>query len=384
MTTTEILAELVRFPVLGGQSNLRLLHWIESYLRERGVSYQLLPNEDGSKAALHCRFGPATDGGVILSGHMDVVPTEGQDWATDPFELVEKDGLLYARGSCDMKGFLAACLAAVPALQAATLVLPVYFAFSYDEEIGCRAGLLLAEGIRDYYSERPAYAIIGEPSRLRPITGQKGINVYTTTFYGSQGHSSRVREEVSAVHEAARFTVWLEDYMLRLAEQQTDDRFQPNHTTIHAGVIHGGTAFNIIANECSVDWDYRNIPADDAAAIFATVEAYCREREQRLQAKFAGFRITHRAHHPPVIALDTPEEAAVVGFIKTLSGYQQTSTVAYAAEAGQFSQAGFQAVICGPGSIAQAHRANEFISCEQLAACDTFLQRLIAHCSGLV
>lgn len=377
MTTTEILAQLVRFPVLGGQSNLSILQWITDYLDRYGVVYRLLPNEDGTKAALHCRFGPSVDGGTILSGHMDVVPTEGQDWQTDPFELVEKDGLLYARGSCDMKGFLACCLAAVPDLLAASLQKPIYFAFSYDEEIGCRAGVALAEDIRAYYPERPAYAIIGEPSMLQAIVGQKGINVYKTTFHGSQGHSSRVREEVSAVHEAARFTVWLEDYMQQLAERQTDDRFHPNHSSIHVGVIRGGTAFNIIANECMLDWDYRNIPADDAGEIFATVAAHCQARERLLQQKFPAFKIVHEAHHPPVIALDTPADAPVVNFIKELSGCSETSTVAYAAEAGQFSQAGFQAVICGPGSIAQAHRANEFVSQEQLDLCDALLRRLI-------
>lgn len=381
MSTTEILSELVRFPVLGGQSNLSILRWITDYLDRYGVAYRLLPNDDGTKAALHCRFGPAVDGGTILSGHMDVVPTEGQDWLTNPFELVEKDGRLYARGSCDMKGFLACCLAAVPELLAASLQKPIYFAFSYDEEIGCRAGVALAKDIRSYYTEKPAYAIIGEPSMLQPITGQKGINVYKTTFYGSQGHSSRVREEVSAVHEAARFTVWLEDYMQQLAEQQIDNRFHPNHTSIHVGVVHGGTAFNIIANECMLDWDYRNIPADDASEIFAKIAAHCQAREQVLQQKFPGFRITHEAHHPPVVALDTPEEAAVVAFIKELSGCQNTSTVAYAAEAGQFSQAGFQAVICGPGSIAQAHRANEYVSQEQLELCDALLRRLITRLS---
>jgi len=216
LTSTEILAQLITFPVLGGESNLSLLEWIKQYLEEREVPYRLLPNEDGTKAALHCRFGPSLDGGVVLSGHMDVVPTEGQPWDTDPFELVEKGDKLYARGSCDMKGFLACCLAAVPKLKMAELQRPIYFAFSYDEEVGCQAGVALANDIKNYYTETPTYAIIGEPSMLRPIVGQKGINVYKTTVYGSQGHSSRVREEVSAVHEAARLVIWLEEYMDQL------------------------------------------------------------------------------------------------------------------------------------------------------------------------
>jgi acetylornithine deacetylase len=379
MTTTEILAKLVSFPVLGNESNLTILKWIENYLTERGVTYQLLPNEDGSKASLHCRIGPATDGGTVLSGHMDVVPVAGQPWNTDPFELVDKgDGRLYARGSCDMKGFLACCLAAVPDLLAADLKKPIYFAFSYDEEVGCQAGVELAEGIMNFYEEKPRHAIIGEPSMMAPIVGQKGINVYKTTVHGSQGHSSRVRQEVSAVHEAARLIVWLEDYMDQLiAEGRTDNRFTPNHTSIHTGVVHGGSAFNIIANECYFDWDYRNIPSDDAAQIFAAFEQHCKDRVRELRRVYPDANIVHEAHHPPVVALDTADSADVVRLIKQLTGNEKTSTVAYAAEAGQFSQAGFEAVICGPGSIEQAHRANEFVDKSQLAECDAFLRRLI-------
>lgn len=379
MSTTEILKELVSFSVLGNQSNLTILKWIEDYLSQHGVTYQLIYNKEKDKASLHCRFGPAVDGGTILSGHTDVVPTEGQPWTSNPFELTDKgDGRLYARGSCDMKGFLACCLSAVPDLCSADLKRPIYFAFSYDEEVGCRAGAELAEGIRDFYSEKPQFAIIGEPSMMAPIVGQKGINVYMTKVFGSQGHSSRVKEEVSAVQEAARLIVWLEEYMDQLiAEGRTDDRFHPNHTSIHTGVIHGGTAFNIIANECYFDWDYRNIPSDKAADIFAAFESYCQQRIEAKRKIFPDFNITHEAHHPPVVALDTAEDAEVVQLIKKLTGNQNTSTVAYAAEAGQFSQAGFQAVICGPGSIDQAHRANEFVDKTQLAECDAFLRRLI-------
>ncbi len=377
MTSPEILAHLVSFPVLGGESNLPVLRWIEGYLRDHGVAYTLVPDESGKKAALHCRIGPAVNGGIILSGHMDVVPTEGQPWNTDPFQLVRKDEKYYARGSCDMKGFLACCLAAVPVFQAAKLQRPVYFAFSYDEEVGCRAGDIVAEAIRDHYEETPAGAIIGEPTMLQPMVGQKGIMVYTTIVHGSQGHSSRIREEVDAVHEAAKLIVWLEQKMENLIEAgHTDDRFHPNHTSIHVGKISGGSAFNIIANECRFDWDYRNIPLDDAADIFADFEAYCREREEICQRIFPGFRIEHVALHPPVPPLDTEEDAGIVDLIKKLTGTPTTGTVAYAAEAGQFSNAGFESVLCGPGDIAQAHRANEFVAVEQLEGCNRMMHNL--------
>ena len=379
---TEILRELVAFPGLGGESNLPILGWITNYLDAHGVAYRTVPNEDGTKAALHCRIGPAADGGIILSGHTDVVPTVGQPWDTDPFALTLKGDRLYGRGSCDMKGFLACCLASVPALQAADLKKPVYFAFSYDEEIGCMAGDLTAEAIRDFYDERPAGAIIGEPTMLQPIVGQKGIMVYTTTVHGSQGHSSRVKEEVDAVHEAARLIVWLEDKMDALiAAGRTDDRFHPNHTSIHVGTVRGGSAFNIIANECSFDWDFRNIPLDDAADIIADFRGYCAERIALRRAVFPGFDITHAAMHPPVPPLDTPEDAPIVDLIKRISGRTDTDTVAYAAEAGQFSNAGFPSVICGPGDIAQAHRANEFCAVDQLHGCVAMIARLAEELS---
>ncbi|NJB84481.1 acetylornithine deacetylase [Lewinella marina] len=383
MTTTEILSHLVAFPVLGGESNLSIIRWIADYLRDQGVEYTLVPDETGEKACLHCRIGPATDGGIILSGHTDVVPTVGQPWDTDPFELTPRGDKLYARGSCDMKGFLASCLAAVPRLRVAELRRPVYFAFSFDEEVGCRAGDLLAGAIRDHYTERPAGAIIGEPTMMQPMVGQKGIMVYTTVVRGSQGHSSRIRDEVDAVHEAAHLILWLEDKMHRLIEAgRTDDRFSPNHTSIHVGKIAGGSAFNIIANECRFEWDYRNIPLDDAAKIFADFEAFCCQREELRRTVYPEFSITHLPFHPPVPPLDTAEDAPIVDLVKRISGNSRTGTVAYAAEAGQFSNAGFPSVICGPGDIAQAHRANEFVAREQLDRCDAMIAALAEELSA--
>lgn len=382
LTYTQILTELVAFPVLGGEGNHSIANWIKDYLSSHGVAYQTVPDETGTKEAIHCRIGPAADGGIILSGHMDVVPTVGQPWDTDPFKLTLKGDKLYGRGSCDMKGFLACCLASVPLLLRSRLKKPVYFAFSFDEEIGCMAGDLLAGAIRDFYDEKPAGAIIGEPSMLRPMVGQKGIMVYTTTVHGSQGHSSRIKQEVDAIHEAARLVVWLEDKMDALiAAGRTDDRFHPNHTSIHVGTIKGGSAFNIIANECSFDWDFRNIPMDDAKDIIDAFQAHCAERVALRRQTFPGFDITHVAMHPPVPPLDTAEDAPIVDLIKRISGVHETSTVAYAAEAGQFSNAGFPAVICGPGDIAQAHRANEFCAVEQLEGCMRMIEELALFCS---
>lgn len=374
-----ILRQLVAFPVLGGQSNLTILEYIQELLNEQGVAYALLPNATGEKASLHCRIGPPVDGGVILSGHTDVVPTEGQDWSTDPFQLTDKqDGKLYGRGSCDMKGFLACCLAALPDMVAAPLKKPIYFAFSYDEEIGCLAGPELAAAIRNDYAETARYAIIGEPSRMQPIIGQKGICIFETTVHGSAGHSSRIRSEVSSIHEAARLVAWLEDKMHTLiAAGHTDDRFSPNHTSLHCGLFQGGIAPNVIADRCTFTWDVRNIPADDAEDIYQEFEAYCRERENVLRKRFAQARITTRKHHPVVPALDTPQDRSVIPFVQELAPTRELAAVSYAAEAGQFSEAGFETVICGPGDIAQAHRANEFIEKTQLQEGMRFMERLI-------
>lgn len=383
MQVEEILSKLVSFPVLGGESNLSIIHWIQEYIESYGVKSVLVPNEEGTKASLHCRIGPAVDGGVILSGHTDVVPVEGQDWSTDPFKLTDKgDGKLYGRGSCDMKGFIACCLAALPEMAKAELQTPIYFAFSYDEEIGCLAAPELAQAINDYYEEKPRFAIIGEPTMMIPTVGQKGICIYHTTVTGSEGHSSRIKQEVSAIHESMRLILWLENKMDKLIEaRSTDDRFTPNHTSIHIGNIKGGLAPNIIAQECAFNWDVRTIPSETPEAILAEFEAYCREREQVLRKVFPGFKIENSSKHPAVPGLDTKDDQPIVALVKALADNDTTDAVSYAAEAGQFQEAGFEAMICGPGDIAQAHRADEFILKEQLQMGVQFMHRLVQKLS---
>ena len=383
MTAEQLLSKLVSFPVLGGQSNLTIIHWIKEYIESYGIHTTLVPNLEGTKASLHCRIGPAVDGGVILSGHTDIVPVEGQLWETDPFILVDKgDGKLYARGSCDMKGFLACCLATLPEMVKADLAKPIYFAFSYDEEIGCLAAPDLVKHIKQTYTEKPAYAIIGEPSLMQPIIGQKGIYILDVTLNGSAGHSSRIKQEVSAIHEASKLILWLENKMDTLCNTSVpDNRFNPSHTSLHVGMIQGGIAPNVIADHAHFTVDIRTIPNDNVQDIVNDFMAFCAEREQKLKKIFPDFNITITENHPPVPPLDTKENAAIVGLVKRISGNTHTSGVSYAAEAGQFAEGGFESIICGPGSIAQAHRANEFISKEQLALGVSMLQKLIVELS---
>lgn len=377
--TIEILADLVSFPVLGGESNLTILSYIEKYLDQYDIAHVRVPNAEGNKSSLFARIGPSVDGGVVLSGHMDVVPVEGQAWDTDPFILTHVEDKLYARGSCDMKGFLACCLALVPEWVQMPLQKPIYLAFSYDEEIGCLAAPELARALLNYYPEKPAYAIIGEPTRMQPMVGQKGICVLETTVHGSAGHSSRIRQEVSAVHEAAKLVAWLENKMNALVEDgHVDDRFTPPHSSMHVGMIQGGIAPNVIADRCTFFWDVRTIPMDRLEDILTDFATHCANVELDLQGRFPEAKIVTIEHHPPVPPLDTPSDAPIVAFVQAASPIKTVGTVAYAAEAGQFAEAGIPAMICGPGDIAQAHRPNEFIEINQLEMGLTFL-RQVAH-----
>ncbi len=378
-----LLEQLVAQPILGGQSNISIAHLIGDYLEKHGIDYQFVPNKTGDKKAIHCRIGPGVDGGVILSGHTDVVPTEGQDWQTDPFQLTAKRNRLYGRGATDMKGFIACCLAAVPKMKAAGLEKPIYFAFSYDEEIGCLSGPIVAKAIREHYDETPAFAIIGEPTSMSLANAEKGMGVFETTIYSRAGHSSQIRTGASAIQEAAKLILWLEDKMEALiAAGHTDDRFSPPHSTLQAGICRGGLAPNIIADQCHIQWDLRIIPSDDWQAILEEFLRYCQERERICQAKVPEFRIETKPQYPFVPALDTSPRSSVVAFTSPLVNEPSLTSVAFASEAGQFAAAGFEAVLCGPGHVGQCHIANEFIEREQLSKCLHFMDRLIEQLSS--
>lgn len=381
MSAQDILTKLVSFPVLGGESNLEIIHWIKNYIESFDVVTTLVPNEDNTKASLHCRIGPAVDGGVVLSGHTDVVPVKGQPWDTNPFELIDKgDGNLYARGSCDMKGFLACCLAVLPEMAQAKSEKPIYFAFTYDEEIGCLATPSLVQHIKQSYSETPKYAIIGEASMLQPIIGQKSIHIIDISINGSQGHSSRIKQEVSAVHEASRIVMWAEQKMNDLINAGSiDERFNPSHSSLHVGQIHGGIAPNIIAHKATLALDIRCLPQDDANQLYQDLKDFCKSREVALRPIFPNFKIDVVENHPIVPSLNTNEDADIINLIGKITGNYNWSTVSYASEAGHFANAGFESIICGPGSIEQAHRANEYISKDQLNKGVTMIQNLVKH-----
>lgn len=379
----QILGDLISYDVLGGQSNLSIIHYIRKIFDQSNVQYFLVEDHDQAKACIHCRIGPDVPGGIILSGHTDVVPVEGQDWQSSPFKMLEKEGLLYGRGSCDMKGFLACCLANISTFQESTLKRPVYFAFSYDEEIGCLSGVALAKAMKQSYTHAADFAIIGEPTMMQALACQKGMSVLKTTIYGSAGHSSRINQEVSAIHVAARLIVWLEEKMESLASKgMLDYRFDPPHSTIHIGKIQGGIAPNVIADQCYFYWDVRVIPQDNVEEIIHSFELFCAEYQETLRKRFADTLIVTETNHDAVPPLDTPENAPIIPIIKLLTGEENLRSASYATEAGQYSEAGFSTVICGPGDIAQAHRANEYVSIKQLNLCMAFMKKLADYLSS--
>jgi acetylornithine deacetylase len=381
MTAKEILAKLVSFDVLSTQNNIELVNWISSYINSFGVEVVYIYNDDKTQASLHCRIGPEVNGGVILSGHTDVVPVKGQPWNTNPFLLTEIDGKLFGRGACDMKGYLACFLSVLPKMVQSTLKKPIYFAISYDEEIGCLRAPELAAHINSYYTEQPKYAIIGEPSMMQPIVGQKGVLYVETVVNGSQGHSSRIEKEVSAIHESTRLILWLENKMKELAATTQNNEFLPPHSTLHVGKFNAGIATNVVAGKAVFEWDIRSIPEDKIEDVLTDFEVYCRALEKEKQPFFPNFKIVNTPLHPPVPGLLTNKNSSVVDFVNTVINYKNLGYVAYATEAGQFAEAGFESIICGPGSIEQAHRANEFVSIKQLELCVKMIENIVDELS---
>lgn len=381
--TITLLSDLISYDVLGGQSNWSVLQYILEIFKKEGlVDYCLVPNEGNTKSSVHVRIGPSVDGGVILSGHTDVVPVEGQEWSTLPFQMTRIGDKLFGRGTADMKGFIACCLAMIPLFKKKNLQKPIYLAFSYDEEIGCLAGPELVESIRRHYTEKPHIAIIGEPSQMQPLQGHKGICVFETYVNGSAGHSSRIPYEVSAIHAAAHLIQWLDMKMKSLhVSGHTNPSFHPPHSTVHVGTLHGGIAPNVIADQCTFQWDVRTVPGDDLDNLIEEFNVFAQNLSIEYQKIYPQFTIKTTMHHPPVPPLWTDQSDPDVLFISDILDFTSWGTAAYAAEAGQFSAGGFATLICGPGDIAQAHRADEFIQIDQLNKCLHMLDRLATHLS---
>lgn len=382
LSTTDILGKLIAFDTTSRNSNLPLIDWVEDYLAGYGITGERVYDATGQKANLWVTIGPKDVAGYVLSGHVDVVPVDGQPWTTDPFALTLKDGRYYGRGTCDMKGFVAASLAAVPDMAAAALAKPIHLAISYDEEVGCTGVRTLLAVLKER-PLKPEACFVGEPSNMQVITAHKTGRPMRVTVRGHEAHSSLRPYGVSAIEEAAKLIVKINAVAERLAGRTDVDPLYPvPFTTMSVGVIRGGTARNIVAGECVVDFDLRCVPGDDPYALVAEIEAYAREvlePPMKAIAPEAGFTFEEMTLVP---GLDTAEDAPVTVLAKRLAGRNDHAKVAYGTEAGLFQQIGIPTVIVGPGSIEQAHKADEYIEAVELAKADAFVARLVAHAAG--
>lgn len=372
----EILKTLIGFDTTSRGSNLALIEWVEAYLDGHGIAHRRVPNADGTKSNLLATIGPSVAGGVVLSGHTDVVPVDGQPWSSAPFDMVQRGGRLFGRGTCDMKGFIALALAAAPEIAAAQPKKPVHLAFSYDEEIGCLGAPLLIEVIRRELPA-PALVIVGEPTDMEAVSGHKGINTYHVTVTGHEAHSSLTHLGVSANMVAVKLMAALAELSERL-EREADPAspFTPKGATLTIGVMHGGTAHNILARECQFHFDLRCPPGVDPDAVLTGFVALARKLDREIKGRFPGCGVSvHR--HSAVPAFAPERDGAAEAFARRLAGDNGPArVVSYAAEAGQFQGAGFSTVICGPGSIEQAHQPDEYIEVSQMERGAAFMRRL--------
>lgn len=375
-----LLEELIRFDTTSTRSNLGLIETVRDRLRARGIDAMLVFDRHGQKANLFATLPAAhgeTNGGIVLSGHTDVVPVTGQRWSSDPFEPVIRGERLFGRGACDMKGFIAVALGLLPEMQRAALREPLHFAFSFDEEVGCLgAPLLLAELAKR--GIRPSGCIVGEPTGMRPVVAHKGNNAYRCCVRGHAAHSSRTPSGVNAIEYAARLICRIRETADLLRRNGPFDRaFDVPCATAQTGLISGGIAVNTIPEACEFLFEYRNLPAEDPEGLFAQIARYAREElepEMRSVADTASITFEKIG---TTVALDVAEQAAVTRLVRSLCDDFETRKVAYGTEAGLFSQAGIPTVICGPGSIDDAHKADESVELSQLAQCDLFLRRVI-------
>lgn len=376
MTTTDLLDRLVSFDTTSRNSNLPLIGFIRDYLDSFGVGYRVSTDPSGQKANIHAVIGPAGRGGLAFSGHVDTVPVDGQAWTGDPFSMRRRDGRLYARGSCDMKGFVASCLAAVPDFQALDLARPLHLFISYDEEVGCHGAQRLIEDMGDS-GLKPDVCVVGEPSGMKPILAHKGKLNLLVSVTGLPGHSSEPSKGVNAIYAAAEAIAWAAREAGRLAiEGPFEDGFDPPHTTIHVGTVSGGSILNIIPERAAFTMEWRVIPGDSPHAHMKRMQEWiARTIEPAMKAVHpsCGFAYAIELEMP---GMGLPADHALATVVKQVAGSNSAGKVAYGTEGGYYEQAGIPTIICGPGHIAQAHQPDEWIAESELAACDRFIRRL--------
>jgi len=382
LSSRALLERLIAFPTVSRDSNLEMIDFIRHTLGDLGVRSELFYNADRTKANLFATIGPDRAGGIVLSGHTDVVPVDGQQWTVEPFRLSEREGRLYGRGTADMKGFIASVLASVPAFLERDLKVPVHLAFSYDEEVGCL-------GVRPMLAElaqrphKPALCLIGEPTELKPVLGHKGKLAMRCRVRGAPCHSAYAPYGVNAIQYAARLINRLEEIGEQLSTpEHHDERFDPPYSTVQTGVIKGGRALNIVPAECEFDFEVRALPGYDATHVADELHAYA---QTQLLPKMRAVNDGTDIRFEPLSAypgLATPPDSDAARLLARLCGSKEFGTVAFGTEGGLFHQAGIPAVVCGPGSMDQGHKPDEFVTVAQIAGCDAMLARLADYLSA--
>ena len=372
MTTTEVLAELVAFDTTSRESNVPLIDYVEGFLAQRGISSRRVWSDDRVHCNLWATIGPEAPRGVVVSGHTDCVPVDGQPWTTDPFVLTEQGDRLLGRGTSDMKSFVAAALTAIDGWQQMDLARPIHLALSYDEEVGGAGARLLVADMAAA-GLQVEYTIVGEPTSMQVVTAHKGIDTFVATVTGTESHSSLAPRAVNAVEYAARFITALSDLARRrAAEGPFDNAFDMPHTTIHTGVVQGGTALNIVPRLCELEFEYRYLPGESPAELRATIDSIAAEVQADMpDIGDVGIMIRRRAGFP---SLDTSPDSPAVAAVGRLTPVSGMAKVAYGTEAGLFAEAlKAPTVVCGPGAIAAAHKPDEYVEAEQLDICDDFM-----------
>ena len=380
--SVEMIERLIAFDTTSRESNLPLMDFVRDYLASHGVDATLIHDETGTKANLYATIGPDDLPGVALSGHTDVVPVDGQPWQTEPFRLVEKNGRLYGRGTADMKSFCAIALAMVPEFVARRLHTPIHLAFSFDEEVGCLGAPLMIEQLGAELGPKPKLVIVGEPTDMAVVNAHKGMVCLQTRVRGLEAHSSATHRGVNAVQQAARLIGFLAGLAEEMATRKASDSgFEPPCTTIQVGTVRGGTVQNIVPLDCTFTWEYRLLPGSDAREIEERFERFANETVlPDMHAIDPGTGIeTETICSVP--ALKPDGDSPAVPMAMALARTNRTGVVAYCTEAGQFQQAGIPVVVCGPGSIVQAHQPDEYIERSQVRACEAFMRRLLNEVS---
>jgi acetylornithine deacetylase len=375
-----MIERLIAFNTVSRDSNLGLIEWVRDYLEGFGAKTRLTHDATGKKANLFATLGDSKKPGLILSGHTDVVPVDGQNWDTDPFVATEKDGKLFARGSADMKGFIGIILSQAPqfiaALNSNKLDAPLHYALSYDEEVGC---LGVRSLIRDLEANdiRPAGCVVGEPTSMQPIIAHKGTHRFRCAVHGREAHSSYVTYGVNAIEYAARVVVFIRQIADRLAQiEQRDYGFTVPYSTLSTGVIRGGIAANVVPKDCEFQFDMRTLPNASPDALYQEIRAYAEQLSLEMKAvdPESGIDLVWASQ---TVGLAASETDAIVRWAMQLSRNASVGKVSYGTEAGLFQKMGVPTVICGPGDIAEAHRPNEFVSLDQLAQCEAFMNRIL-------